>query len=419
MRTLRVMRDFVRNSFGRSALFDAPLGTPARTSAMNALKVVIAIFVFLGWEPRLFAQSADLQPEWSGDLRYRLVQAKEAQDEPRPYQQLRARLQMKATVNPELRALLRLATGSSAISSNQTLGDAKDPGFARRDFGLDLAAIQWSVTDDLVVSGGRVPNPYFSAGKNQLIFDSDLNFEGLSLQYKWKTGGGNLFVNAGAFLIVENYDSTTRSDVADLGIPGLQLGYSYDFGGTVATLHYATQHYINIQDAPITSLDKGAKYDIYSIPFDRYRGNSIYTLFPGDPPATRKYQILNKYVLDVVGAELKTKLAFVDVLFFADFVKNREVSANGSGHEFGLTLKWGRTSLGYGLIRKEADAVVGAYSDSDANGGGTDADGNRVSLGYQFSDNSSFAMNQYQAKRGISSTERDYALTQVDFMMSF
>lgn len=397
----------VRNGFGRRALFDAPSAPPGKWSAM---KYIIALFVFMGWMPRIFAQGLELKPEWSGDLRYRLVQAKEAEDQPRPYQQLRARLQVKAEVNPELRAVIRLATASSAISTNQTLGDSKDPGFARRSFGLDLAAMQWTAVKGLTVSGGRVPNPYFSAGKNQLVFDSDLNFEGLSVQYK--TGG--FFVNAGAFLISENYDSATRSDVVDIGIPGFQLGYSHDFGGVQATIHYANQNYVNVQDQLITSLDKGASYDMYSIPFDRYRGNSIYRLLPGDP-----FRMSNKYVLDIVGAEVKSKLALVDVNLFADFVKNREVSTDGSGHEFGIGFKWERTSLGFGLIRKEADSIIGAYSDSDANGGGTDADGRRITVGYQFSDNSAFAINQYNAKRGISSTERDYSLTQVDFMMNF
>lgn len=413
---MRAFRLIVRNGFGRPALFDAAAGAPGKWAPMNALKYVVALFVFMGWMPRLFAQPAvELRPEWSGDLRYRLVQAREAEDEARPYQQLRARLQVKAEVNPELRALLRLATASSAISTNQTLGDANDPGFARRSFGLDLAAMQWTAAKGLTISGGRVPNPYFSAGRNQLIFDSDLAFEGVSAQYR--TGG--FFVNAGAFIIAENYDSATRSDVVDVGIPGFQLGYTHDFGGVQATLHYANQNFVNIQDLPITSLDKGARYDIYSIPFDRYRGNSIYTLFPGDPPATRKYQMSNKYVLDVVGAELKTRLAFLEVSLFADLVQNREVADNGSGHEIGLGLKWERTTLGFGLIRKEADAVVGAFTDSDANGGGADGAGRRVTLGYQFSDHSAFAVNQYQARRGISSTERDYSLTQVDFMMNF
>lgn len=432
--------DHVRNLSGGLMNFDQCLSAANTVKPMSRTWVFLVVCSFFGCEPRLFAQSTpasapananlsealptptpaavmEKKPElqWSGDLRYRFAQIKEAQDEPRPLQQLRARLQLKTNVNAELKALLRLATASSAISTNQTLGDSGDPGFARRSFGIDLAAMIWSPEEHTQISLGRVPNPYFSPAKTQLIFDSDLNFEGLSIQHDLKLEPHRFFVNAGAFVIAENYDSTTRSDVVDVGIAGLQAGYSHDWGPLQTSFHLASQHYLNIQDLPITSLEKTAKYDIYSNPFDRYRGNTIYTLNPGNPP----YQMRNKYVLQEVGFELLSKISLFDVSLFADLVKNTEASREGGGHEWGLAVKWGRTQLGWAQIRKEADAVVGMFTDSDANGGGTDNQGQRLSLAYQFSKNSMVGINQYNAKRGIGSTERDYSLSQVDFMMNF
>src|SRR5258708_1626416 len=79
--------------------------------------------------------------DWSGDIRYRLAKGHEDIDENRSYQQLRVRLGLRAEVNDDVHAVIRLATAnaqSSAINSNQTLGESTDPGMPRRGFGIDL-----------------------------------------------------------------------------------------------------------------------------------------------------------------------------------------------------------------------------------------------------------------------------------------
>lgn len=378
-----------------------------------------ALFTFLVFfYAVVFAQESKLgipPLNWSGDLRYRLAQSQESVDQPRPYQQLRARLGFTTEVSANVMARLRLATASSAISTNQTLGDSKDPGFARRSFGVDLAAMEWQALPELNLQAGRIANPFWSPNKAQIVYDSDLAFEGLALKATKNFEGLRIFSNLGGFIISENYDSSTRSDVVDTGILGLQVGALYKLDDWQLTVHLATQQFINIQDAIITSLDKGASYDLYSSPFDRYRGNRIYSF----DPSSKKYYMESKFTLEELGFELKTKWDPLELLLFADYVKNSGSSRENTASEYGASLRWERSTLGYARIRKESDSVVGAFTDSDAGGGGTDNDGDRLSYSYQLSKNSQFALNHFKATRGIDSVPRDYSLTQLDFMLQF
>ena len=63
--------------------------------------------------------------------------------------------------------------------------------------------------------------------------------------------------------------------------------------------------------------------------------------------------------------------------------------------------------------------MIGAFSDSDFNGGGTDNRGFKLSFTYELSSHSNVVLTHYQAQRGINSTERDYKAQQLDFSLMF
>jgi hypothetical protein len=359
----------------------------------------------LEWKPKI---------DWSGDLRYRTAKSRESIDDPRPYQQLRARLGLKADVNESVQAIVRLATGTSAISTNQTIGDPSDPGMPRRNFGIDLAYIDAQFLDAGHVWAGRTANPFWSPGKLQLVFDSDLAFEGVALRWNPRWSDSSAFANIGAFMISENY--TAPSDIVDTGLIGAQVGYQFTAHGEW-TLHFAAHHFLNIQDRPITSVDQKASVDPYSYPFDRYRGNTVY---PIDPAATpRVYSFSSGYILMEAGLEWKGRLGPLEASLFYDRVRNDLASDRGLGQEYGTVIKYGSAQVSVAYATKQSDAVVGAFTDSDTNGGGTDNKGTRVTLGYQFGKRASIALNDFRGKRGVDSVERDFSATQLDFMMSF
>lgn len=110
--------------------------------------------------------------------------------------QLRARLGVKARIADWLSADIRVATGNgrSPVSTNQTLGAEGTSNYA---IWLDRASIRLAPTKDITVDIGRFGNPFWTS---DLIFDSDLNFDGVAV-----SGGGviadgvSVFGTLGAF----------------------------------------------------------------------------------------------------------------------------------------------------------------------------------------------------------------------------
>jgi hypothetical protein len=345
-----------------------------------------------------------------------MATAQEDKDDERKYQQLRARLGLLATVDDELSAQVRLATGTSAISTNQTLGDPKEPGMARRNFGLDLAFMNWKFAEEQRLWAGRTANPFWSPGKSQLIFDADLSFEGLAYQFERKWTHSKIFLNLGSFVISENYDVTAGQDISDTSLVGAEIGFSESTDWGKASFHVGSFEYLNIQNKSITSIDKTAtKIDEYSAPFSRYKGNIVY-----QPDATvAQYFFQDEFQLLETGIEWEVTLEDLKVLLFYDQVTNLKVKTLNQGSEYGISIRSGRSQFSLAQIEKQAEAVFSAFTDSDANGGGTDNKGTRFSASYFLSPHSQVTYTQFLANRGIDSVERKFAASQLDFSLSF
>ncbi|MFC7379187.1 putative porin [Brevundimonas sp. GCM10030266] len=110
--------------------------------------------------------------------------------------QLRARLGVKAQIADWISADIRLATGSdrSPVSTNQTLGANGGSGY---EIWLDRAAIRLTPVEGVAVDFGRFANPFWTG---DLIYDADLNFDGLAYSANAPMGDNlTLFAAAGAF----------------------------------------------------------------------------------------------------------------------------------------------------------------------------------------------------------------------------
>ncbi len=363
--------------------------------------------------------SGDPKPpfEWSGDIRYRMAQTKEAIDEERKFQQLRVRLGLKAEVNPATKAIIRMATATSAISTNQTLGDSSSPGMARRSFGLDLAYVDWAFHDFGHVWAGRIANPFWSPVKVQTLFDADIAFEGIAAKFEpqWEDGGA--FLNLGAFMIAEIY--TKPDDVVDTGLAAADLGLRMKHGEFSWTVHAGTYHFLNIQNKPIGRVEASSDVDQYSTPFDRHRGNTVYAPNPTATPTSQRYLFKNQYTLANLGAEARQKVGSGEVGGFFEYIRNYSIGSQATALEAGILGKTGGLTLSIARVQKEADSVVGAFTDSDSNGGGTDNEGYRLQIAYQISKNATFTGSQFEAERGVDTVKRDYRGTQLDFSVSF
>ena len=122
------------------------------------------------------------QAELSGDFRYRYEYIDDdSAAQVRHRNRIRARLGLDAKINDEWNLGFRLATaeglsGGDPVSTNQTL----DGSYSKKTFWLDLAYLnyhpQW--VKGLSAIAGKMANPFYMVGKNQLIWDHDLTPEG-------------------------------------------------------------------------------------------------------------------------------------------------------------------------------------------------------------------------------------------------
>lgn len=196
----------------------------------------VALATALGFNS---AQAVDWN--WKGDIRYRYQsEIKQDNEHSRDRHRIRVRFGVTPWINEELSAGLRLSTDSSETTSrNQTLQD----GFKTKNIAFDEAYINYHpmlFCGDVNVLLGKREGKSTIFMEKDLVWDSDLTFEGATLQYgkdvngKQKDGLGAvvgyyvldeskaeqdpyLFVAQGAY----------KGDISDLGFD-LGVGY-YDF----------------------------------------------------------------------------------------------------------------------------------------------------------------------------------------------
>lgn len=111
---------------------------------------------------------------------------------------IRARLGIKAQLSEDWIAGIRLASGTddSPVSTSDTLGN--DMG--KKNLWLDQAYLSWRAADWMTATAGRAANPFVST---DLLYSSDLNFDGLSAVFKKPLEGKpvTLFGTLGAFVL--------------------------------------------------------------------------------------------------------------------------------------------------------------------------------------------------------------------------
>ena len=157
---------------------------------------------------------------WFGDMRLRYEIVDRASDNStandsdghldteRP--RIRFRFGAKAHVYKHLDLIVRFSTGgdSASTSGNTTL----DGTFGNEAISLNLAYGSWEILNGLFLQGGKVKNPFM---KSEVVWDSDVNPEGLSEIYQKKSGETTIQFIAGQY-IVEETDRKNNIDSDDV-----------------------------------------------------------------------------------------------------------------------------------------------------------------------------------------------------------
>lgn len=298
---------------------------------------------------------------WSGDIRLRNEYRNRigtGTDINR--QRIRFRYGFNAKVNDQLSVGARLATGSTSdpVSTNQSFSTS----FNHKTFLLDRAYATYTPELPFLtttkLTGGMFENPFWTVGA--LVWDDDLNFDGAAaLLTKQLSPEFSLFSNNGLFSL-----QTDISEAASLW--STQGGFIFkpfatelenelrkNFSVTAAMAYHDYKNVTNpLSESTALTTAGGSKGNRSGIP---------------------DLNLLNYTVQ--AGSQYK------DIPFnvFGDVVHNTAVVENQNGFQLGVRVGKARIPFdlrkgweaGYFFERLEADATLGAFTDSDFGNGGT------------------------------------------------
>ena len=153
----------------------------------------------------------------SGDMRLRYQGDYSDEDAPaRDSSQVRARLGATYLLNDRITLGARLVTGDpdDPNSTDVQLSNFDDD----LQVSLDLAYAQLKL-GDLSLYGGKIPQPF---ARTDLVWDGDVNPQGLSAVYKHPLSGGSAFRASSLFFVVDE-----NAAAADSTMVGAQVGYDF------------------------------------------------------------------------------------------------------------------------------------------------------------------------------------------------
>jgi len=343
----------------------------------------------------------------SGDLRYRQDHIDE-QDSSGDWEngvyrhRIRARLKFDAMVNDDWDLGFRIASGSnrSPITTNQDLEDA----FSKKDLWLDQAYFNWhpASAEGLNVTGGKIKNPFYKAGKNQLIWDSDLNPEGVAVQYgKPLNDTDQIFFNGGGLWVDES------DTVADASLWAAQAYWKRTIGNPDHVLAGATYYdYGNIE----------SRSDLK----DTWGSSSFY----GNTTAAGGYR--DDFNIVELFGEYGFKFGSLPTTLFGSWVRNTAATTSEDtgwlvGTKFnkakdGVPGSW---ECGYDYRQTDADAVVGGFQESDFLGARTNSKGHRFVFKYQLARNLYWYATYYLLEDTQTDKDLDYRRFMGDLVWKF
>jgi hypothetical protein len=291
-------------------------------------------------------------------------------------QRIRARLGAYSEINPQVDAGIRIATGSSndARSTNQDLNGY----FTKKSLWLDLAYIDYhpDAIENLHIIGGKMNQPWVNMG--DVIWDSDINPEGLALTYKLPLGGKNeLFGSVGHYTLEDNVDGEGVEFKNDLRLYAGQLGARFA----------ATDNLKFTVGGSVYGYDNDTDSDALAV-----NGNT-----------TTEFRLYEGFgQIDIGGLPLPLSL-------YGQYVVNDD-SNDGEDTAWLAGLKTGfyGLKLDYNYRDVQRNAVVGAFTDSDFALGTTGSRGHKFKVGYDIDKNFSIGATYFMANADyVTDARRD------------
>ncbi|WP_426212870.1 putative porin [Pseudomonas sp. TWR2-1-1] len=325
--------------------------------------------------------------ELKGDVRVRQETVKidgESDGKNKDRQRIRARLGAYTEINPQVNTGIRIATGGGddARSTNQDL----DNYFDKKQLWLDQAYIDYHPTavKDLHLIGGKMPQPWVSMG--DVIWDSDINPEGLAATYKHNLGnsGIEMFGSAGYYTLKDNVDGEGVQFRNDLSLYAGQLGARFAPTDSLkVTLGGSVYSYNNDKESACPTT--GTKTTPCALAVN---GNS-----------TDEFRLYEGFgQVDIANLPVPLSL-------YGQYVHNAATDSDqDNAWLVGFKSKLNAFSLDYNYRDIQRNAVVGAFTDSDFANGTTGSRGHKVKVGYEIDKNFGVGVTYFLTKADYATT---------------
>lgn len=359
--------------------------------------------------------------KFTGDLRLRYeafdyssgsrtgATANTQETDPRNRFRYRLRMGLEKKFSDEISAGFSLASGDNLGVSGASAGNVDptstnttfDNNFNFKNIFIERAWATynpaWAVVGPISkmdITGGKFKNP-FERGSSDMIWDRDVRPEGIyeSIDFRLidtESVKATGWFTAGQFVLEEDSNVGNNTTGGDANLYAFQLGFNPKFkvsgmekplGLTSALSFYNYSNYANQSNSTIfgTSLARGNS---------NLDGNTTQLDAVG-------FNILESY------NELKIPVGNIPFRPFFDFAHNMDdqatiVNSHNNAFATGITIgeakKKGQWEVGYAYKYIGADAVVGAFSDSDFGDGHNNKRGSVLKAKYMLTDYLEFGL---------------------------
>ena len=342
--------------------------------------------------------------QFKGDVRFRQETVQNdgvPNNKDQNRQRIRARLGAYSEINPQVDTGIRIATGNNddPRSTNQSL----DNYFDKKQIWLDQGYVDYhpDAIKNLHIVGGKMPQQWVSMG--DIIWDSDINPEGLAVTYKYPLSGSTeLFGSAGHYTLKDNVDGDGVQFKHDLRLYAGQLGARFAITDNLKmTLGGSVYGYDNDDDiTPVAGVIPG------QLAINGNSPNEQFKLYEGFGQ------------LDIGGLAVPLSL-------YGQYVNNKDASNDqDTGWLTGVKTKVYGFAIDYNYRDVQRNSVVGAFTDSDFANGFTGSRGSKLKVSYELDKNFALGATYFmatsdQTNASINKKDSDINTLQLDAEAKF
>jgi hypothetical protein len=318
--------------------------------------------------------------QFKGDVRFRQENVHNdgvSNNKDQDRQRIRARLGAYTEINSQVDTGIRIATGSNddARSTNQDLNNY----FDKKSIWLDQGYIDYhpDAIKNLHLVGGKMPQQWVSMG--DIIWDSDINPEGLAVTYKYPLSGSTeLFGSAGHYTLKDNVDGEGVQFKHDLRLYAGQLGGRFAITDSMKmTLGGSIYAYDNDDSSACPTSGTVTAPCALAV-----NGNS-----PGE-----QFKLYEGF------GQLDFSNLPVPLSIYGQYVNNNDASNDqDTGWLAGVKSKIYGFAVDYNYRDVQRNAVVGAFTDSDFANGYTGSRGSKLKVSYELDKNFALGATYFMA----------------------